>query len=102
MRREDALAPVCLDIFYVILGCVLESIAMMLISVPVFFPLVLQLSYDPFGFREMVVVKIGLVTSPVELNIFVIRARLPEIPLLPSFGASSRSSLRDPFLLRCC
>lgn len=74
---------VALVLFYVILGCVLESIAMMLITVPVFLPLIIQLGYDPvwFGVLLVVVIEIGLVTPPVGLNIFVIHAQVPEIPL---------------------
>lgn len=76
-----------LVIFYIILGCVLESIAMMLITVPVFLPLVVEIGYDPiwFGVLVVVVVEIGLVTPPVGLNIFVIRSQLPEIPLSSIF-----------------
>ena len=77
------LVMVTLVAFYVVLGCVLESIAMMLITVPVFLPLVIELGYDPiwFGVLVVVVIEIGLVTPPVGLNIFVIRSQVPEIPL---------------------
>ena len=77
------LVMVSLVAFYVVLGCVLESIAMMLITVPVFLPLVIELGYDPiwFGVLVVVVIEIGLVTPPVGLNIFVIRSQVPEIPL---------------------
>jgi C4-dicarboxylate transporter DctM subunit len=69
--------------FYIVLGCVLESIAMMLITVPVFLPLILKIGYDPvwFGVLLVVVIEVGLVTPPVGLNIFVIRAQLPDISL---------------------
>ena len=74
---------VVLVIFYVILGCLLEGLAMMLVTVPVFLPLILELGYDPiwFGVLVVVVIEIGLVTPPVGLNIFVIRAQLPDVPL---------------------
>ena len=77
------LVMVTLVAFYVVLGCVLESIAMMLITVPVFLPLLIELGYDPiwFGVLLVVVIEIGLVTPPVGLNIFVIRSQVPEIPL---------------------
>jgi len=73
-----------LVIFYIILGCLLESIAMMLITVPVFLPLIVEIGYDPvwFGVLVVAVVEIGLVTPPVGLNIFVIRAQLPDIPIM--------------------
>ncbi len=92
------LVIVALVAFYVVLGCVLESIAMMLITVPVFVPLILELGYDPvwFGILLVVVIEVGLVTPPVGLNIFVIRAQLPDISLgtiyrgiLPFLAASA-------------
>jgi TRAP-type C4-dicarboxylate transport system permease large subunit len=72
-----------LIVFYLILGCFLDSISMILITVPVFLPLILQLGYDPvwFGIMIVVVVEVGLITPPVGMNIFVIRAQLPDIAL---------------------
>ncbi len=96
MGWQPWLVIIILVVFYVILGCLLESIAMMLITVPVFLPLVMSIGYDPvwFGVLVVVVIEIGLVTPPVGLNIFVIRAQLPDIPLgsiykgiLPFLGA---------------
>ncbi|MEN8196095.1 MAG: TRAP transporter large permease subunit, partial [Pseudomonadota bacterium] len=69
--------------FYVLLGCFLDSISMILITVPVFLPLVEAIGYDAvwFGILVVVVVEVGLITPPVGLNIFVIRAQLPEVAL---------------------
>lgn len=69
--------------FYVLLGCFLDSISMILITVPVFLPLVESIGYDAvwFGILVVVVVEVGLITPPVGLNIFVIRAQLPEVAL---------------------
>jgi tripartite ATP-independent transporter DctM subunit len=68
---------------YVVLGCFLDSLSMIVVTVPVFLPLVQALGYDPvwFGVLVVVVVEMGLITPPVGLNIFVLRAQLPEIPL---------------------
>ena len=68
---------------YVMLGCFLDSLSMIVVTVPVFLPLVQTLGYDPvwFGVLVVVVVEMGLITPPVGLNIFVLRAQLPEIPL---------------------
>jgi C4-dicarboxylate transporter DctM subunit len=70
-------------VFYIILGCVLESVAIILVTVPVFLPLVVALGYDPvwYGVLMVVVVEVGLITPPVGLNIFVIRAQLPDVEL---------------------
>jgi tripartite ATP-independent transporter DctM subunit len=85
-------------VFYIILGCFLDSISMVLITVPVFLPLVVQLGFSPvwFGILLVVVVEVGLVTPPVGLNLFVIRAQVPDIPLatvirgiIPFLGADA-------------
>jgi tripartite ATP-independent transporter DctM subunit len=61
-------------IIYIILGCFLDSLSMMLITLPIFFPLVTKLGYDPIWFGILVtsVVEIGLITPPVGMNLFVI------------------------------
>lgn len=66
---------VVLGIFYVLLGCVLESIAMILMTMPIAFPLVVQAGFDPvwFGVFIVLVVEMGLVTPPIGFNLFVIR-----------------------------
>jgi tripartite ATP-independent transporter DctM subunit len=59
---------------YLVLGCVLESISMVLLTVPVFFPVVTALGFDPiwFGVLLVMVVEIGMITPPVGMNIFVL------------------------------
>lgn len=60
---------------YIILGCVFESLSMLLLTVPIFFPLVTSLGYDPvwFGIIVVVVTEISLITPPVGLNVFVLK-----------------------------
>lgn len=67
--------------FYLVLGCFLDSLGMILITVPVFLPLIIGLGYDPiwFGVLVVLVVEIGLITPPVGMNLFVIRAQQPDI-----------------------
>jgi len=69
-----------LFLVYVVLGAVLESLSMMLLTVPVFFPLVTQLGIDPvwFGIFVVVVIEIGLITPPLGMNAFVLKAVHPE------------------------
>jgi tripartite ATP-independent transporter DctM subunit len=59
---------------YIILGCFLDSLSMMLITLPIFFPLIVKLGYDPIWFGVIVtsVVEIGLITPPVGMNLFII------------------------------
>jgi tripartite ATP-independent transporter DctM subunit len=70
-------------VFYIVLGCFLDAISMILVTVPVFLPVALSLGYDGiwFGILVLVAVEVGMVTPPVGLNIFVIRAQMPDIAL---------------------
>jgi tripartite ATP-independent transporter DctM subunit len=67
---------------YVILGTAMEELSMILLTVPVFFPLIVHLGIDPiwFGILIVVVVEIGLISPPVGMNLFVINALLPHVP----------------------
>ena len=72
---------VAILLIYVILGCVFESLSMILLTVPIFFPLVEGLGYDPiwFGIVVVVVTEISLITPPVGLNVFVLKGVLPDV-----------------------
>ena len=67
---------------YVILGTAMEELSMILLTVPVFFPLIVHLGLDPiwFGILIVVVVEIGLISPPVGMNLFVLNALLPQVP----------------------
>jgi C4-dicarboxylate transporter, DctM subunit len=67
---------------YVILGTAMEELSMILLTVPIFFPLIVHLGFDPiwFGILIVVVVEIGLISPPVGMNLFVINALLPQVP----------------------
>ena len=66
---------------YVLLGTAMEELSMILLTVPVFFPLVVGLGFDPvwFGIIIVVVVQIGLISPPVGMNMFVVKSMLPGI-----------------------
>src|SRR5580765_5347289 len=68
-------------VIYVILGTAMEELSMILLTVPVFFPLVVHLGFDPiwFGILIVVVVEIGLIRPPVGMNLFVLRTLIPEV-----------------------
>jgi len=68
---------------YLILGCFLEGIGMVLITVPVFLPVIVNFGYDPvwFGVIVVIVVEIGLISPPVGMNIFVIQAQFRDLKL---------------------
>jgi tripartite ATP-independent transporter DctM subunit len=73
---------------YIVLGCFLDSLSMIVVTVPVFLPLIQAIGYDPvwFGILVVVVVEMGLITPPVGMNMFVIRAQLPDIPVATIFS----------------
>jgi tripartite ATP-independent transporter DctM subunit len=62
-------------LIYIVLGCVFESLSMLLLTVPIFFPLVISLGFDPvwFGIIVVVVTEISLITPPVGLNVYVLK-----------------------------
>ncbi len=70
-------------VLYLILGCVMDELAIILLTVPIFFPVVMQLGFDPiwFGVIIVVTVQIGLVSPPVGLNVFVIAGMAREVGL---------------------
>ena len=70
-------------LIYLILGCALDALAMILLTIPIFFPVIQKLGFDPiwFGIVIVMVVELGLITPPVGMNVFIIKGMAPEIPL---------------------
>jgi len=84
-------------LLYVILGCVLDGIAMIVLTIPILFPVITALKFDPiwFGVLMVIVLEMGLITPPVGLNVFVIKGVAKDVPLrvifrgvIPFLGAS--------------
>ena len=67
---------------YIVLGALMDELAMILLTVPIFFPVVTALGYDPiwFGVVIVVVVQIGLIAPPMGLNVFVIGGMARDVP----------------------
>lgn len=80
-------------IFYLILGCFMDSMSMMLLTVPIFFPIVSVLDYGLgpeefaiwFGILVLIVVEVGLITPPVGMNLFVINSMAKDIPIIQTY-----------------
>ena len=68
---------------YVLLGTVMEELTMVLLTIPLFFPIVMSLGFDPvwFGVLIVMVIQIGLISPPVGMNLFVLNALLPRVGL---------------------
>lgn len=73
-----------LIVTYIALGCFLEGIGLVLITVPVFLPVVVQAGFSPiwFGVIVVIVVELGMIHPPVGMNLFVIQAQVPDISIL--------------------
>jgi len=71
----------CILLIYIVLGMVFESLSMLLLTVPIFFPLVQSLGFDLvwFGIVVVVVTEISLITPPVGMNVFVLSAVLRDV-----------------------
>jgi tripartite ATP-independent transporter DctM subunit len=78
---------------YLILGCVMESMAMVLLTIPVFYPIILSLDFGLtpdqlgiwFGILALMVVEMGMITPPFGLNIFVINAMARDVPMRDTY-----------------
>ena len=68
-------------IIYILLGCVFESMSMILLTVPIFAPLVHNLGFDLiwFGILVVVVTEISLITPPIGLNVFVLKGVIKDV-----------------------
>ncbi len=79
---------------YVLLGCVMDSLAMILLTIPIFYPMVMGLDFwglNPtdksiwFGILALMVVEIGLVHPPVGMNVYIINRLAKDVPLRETF-----------------
>ncbi|HHU76121.1 MAG TPA: TRAP transporter large permease [Firmicutes bacterium] len=69
---------------YAILGCFIDALALVLLTIPIFYPVAVDvLGYDPiwFGVIVVLVVAMGVITPPVGMNVYIIKGIVPEIPL---------------------
>jgi tripartite ATP-independent transporter DctM subunit len=81
-------------LIYIFLGCVMDSLAMILLTIPIFYPIVMGLDFwgmsvpDKslwFGILALMVVEIGLVHPPVGMNIYIINRLAKDVPMMDSF-----------------
>lgn len=70
-------------LIYLVLGCFLEGFAMLVLTLPIFFPIVMALGIDPIWFGVLVVLtlEMGLISPPVGLNVFIVKSVAPKVPL---------------------
>ncbi len=88
---------------YLIFGCVMDSLSMILLTIPIFFPIVMALDFglSPestalwFGILVLIVVEVGLITPPVGMNLFVINAMAEDIPIAQTYRGAFPFILSD-------
>lgn len=92
---HQALSPTmvvaAMMLIYVLLGTIMEELSMVLLTIPVFFPIVVGLGFDPvwFGVLIVLVVQVGLISPPVGMNMFVMNALLKDVSLMAIFRGSA-------------
>jgi tripartite ATP-independent transporter DctM subunit len=80
-------------LFYLVFGCVMDSLSMILLTIPIFFPMVSGLDFGLtpeetaiwFGVLVLIVVEVGLITPPVGMNLFVIQSMAPDISIKDTY-----------------
>ena len=72
-----------LEIMYIILGSIFDTVAAMVITIPFVFPLITGMGYDPiwWGIINVVVMEMGMITPPIGLNVFVMHGMTKDVPL---------------------
>ena len=83
----------CILVLYLMLGCLMDSLAMILLTIPVFFPLIMTLDFGMtaeetaiwFGILTLIVVEVGLITPPVGLNVFIINKMAGDVRISDTF-----------------
>lgn len=77
--------------FYLLAGCFVDALALVMLTVPIFHPVVLQLGYDPIWFGVMIVLvtQMGVITPPVGVNVYVVSGISRTIPLQTVFRGSA-------------
>jgi C4-dicarboxylate transporter, DctM subunit len=78
-------------LMYVIAGCFMDSLALIMLTVPILFPLVTKLGFDPiwFGVLIVLVTDIGVITPPVGINVYIIKGVAPDVPLSSIFKGTA-------------
>ncbi len=81
--------------FYLVFGCLMDSLSMILLTIPIFFPVISQLDFGMtpehvaiwFGILVLIVVEVGLITPPVGMNLFIINAMDKTTPMRDTYSA---------------
>lgn len=74
-------------VMYLLLGCLMDAMAMIILTVPIIYPVILQLGFDPiwFGIIIVMTVELGLIHPPVGMNVFVIKSVVKDVSFMTIF-----------------
>ncbi|HEY8050852.1 MAG TPA: TRAP transporter large permease subunit, partial [Ramlibacter sp.] len=74
-------------LMYLVLGCLMDAMAMIILTVPIIFPVVTHLGFDPIWFGVIIVmtVELGLIHPPVGMNVFVIKSVVQDVSFTTIF-----------------
>jgi C4-dicarboxylate transporter DctM subunit len=74
-------------VMYLVLGCLMDALAMIILTVPIVFPVIKELGFDPIWFGVIIVmtVELGLIHPPVGMNIFVIKSVIEDVKMSTMF-----------------
>jgi TRAP-type C4-dicarboxylate transport system permease large subunit len=74
-------------LMYLVLGCLMDALAMIILTVPIIFPVIKELGFDPiwFGIIIVMTVELGLIHPPVGMNIFVIKSVIEDVKISTIF-----------------
>jgi tripartite ATP-independent transporter DctM subunit len=97
MLQDSTLSPMMIMamiiLIFIVLGCLMDSLSMIILATPFFWPVVAGLDYGLsqddlkiwYGIITLIVVELGLITPPVGLNVFIIHALSPDVPMRETF-----------------
>jgi tripartite ATP-independent transporter DctM subunit len=74
-------------IAYLVLGMFMDGLAMLVVTIPIFFPIMTGLGFDPiwFGVIAVILIEMGMITPPVGLNVFVVKSVAGDVPMATIF-----------------
>jgi len=104
---EQGLSPwivlSCVLVMYLVFGCIMDSLSMVLLTVPIIFPIMSALDFGMsvndfglwFGILVLIVVEVGLITPPVGMNLFIINSMAKDIPIRETYRGALPFVLTD-------
>ena len=108
--KHSGLAPLAVMamilLIYIFLGCVMDALAMILLTIPIFYPMIMALDYFGlsqgdksiwFGILALMVVEVGLVHPPVGMNVYIINRLAGDVPLVETFKGVIPFLISDAF-----